>query len=189
MAIFQKAIMSFILVAGKKGITAPIYWMWAHLWYLIELQARTSGTGCAQIIKITGRPSQDKGTQGAFFLSSLLVEFLKLNRTQAQQVTDLLTGHCHVKGIFDGPICGRCCMETETASHILYECVALAKLRFYCLGKHFMKCSGKMCGARVALCAHLSYTYTHAHSVLLVVFIIHFCKRSDVYTTLRFLFR
>jgi hypothetical protein len=79
-------------------------------------------------------------------------------------------------------------METETASHILCECVALAKLRFYCLGKHFMKFSGKVCGARVALCA-LSYTYTHAHSVLLVVFIIHFCKISNVYTTLRFLFR
>jgi len=32
-------------------------------------------------------------------------------------------------------------METETASHILCECVALAELRFRRLGKHFMETS------------------------------------------------
>jgi hypothetical protein len=33
-------------------------------------------------------------------------------------------------------------METETASHILCECVALAELIFRRLGKHFMEPSG-----------------------------------------------
>jgi hypothetical protein len=30
-------------------------------------------------------------------------------------------------------------METETASHILCECVALAELRFRCLGNHVIE--------------------------------------------------
>jgi hypothetical protein len=30
-------------------------------------------------------------------------------------------------------------MERETASHIFCGCVALAELRFHCLGKHFME--------------------------------------------------
>jgi hypothetical protein len=34
--------------------------------------------------------------------------------------------------------CGSCHTQEETASHILSECVALAKLRFCQLGKHFM---------------------------------------------------
>jgi hypothetical protein len=56
----------------------------------------------------------------------------------------MLMGHCHLKGhlfklgISDSPICGRGHMETETASHILCEYVALDELRFSCLGKHFM---------------------------------------------------
>jgi hypothetical protein len=29
-------------------------------------------------------------------------------------------------------------METDIASHILCECVALGEIRFCCLGKHFM---------------------------------------------------
>jgi hypothetical protein len=37
----------------------------------------------------------------------------------------------------DSPICGRYHMTTETASHILCECVALAEFRFRRLGKHF----------------------------------------------------
>jgi hypothetical protein len=60
-------------------------------------------------------------------------------------MTGLLTGHCHLQGhlfklgTIDSPICERRHMETETASHILYECVALAELRFYRLCKHFME--------------------------------------------------
>jgi hypothetical protein len=52
------------------------------------------------------------------------VEFLKINRSKARQVTGLLTGHYDLRGhLFKlgigSPICGRCRMETETASHIL----------------------------------------------------------------------
>jgi hypothetical protein len=56
------------------------------------------------------------------------VKFLKLSRSQTRQVTGLLTGHCHLKGhlfklgIIDSP-CEKYHMETETASHILCECV------------------------------------------------------------------
>jgi hypothetical protein len=77
------------------------------------------------------------------------VEFLKINRFEARQVTGLSTGHCHLKGhifklgITDSPICGRCHTETdtvtETASHILHECVSLAELKLHCLGKYFME--------------------------------------------------
>jgi hypothetical protein len=82
------------------------------------------------------------------FLSKLsdkrTAEFLKLKRSQAQ-VKGLLTGHCHLKGhLFKpgtSPICGTCHMVTETATHILCECVALAGLTFHCLGKHSMEAS------------------------------------------------
>jgi hypothetical protein len=45
------------------------------------------------------------------------IEYLKLSRFQARQVTGLLTGHCHLKGhLFklgkaDNPICSRCHYE------------------------------------------------------------------------------
>jgi hypothetical protein len=41
--------------------------------------------------------------------------------------------------IRDSPIFGRCRMETETASHILCEFVALVGLRSRRIGKHFME--------------------------------------------------
>jgi hypothetical protein len=69
----------------------------------------------------------------SFLLSShLRGQFLKVNISQARQVTGLLTGHCHLKdhrfklGVINDLICGRCHMETETASHILCECVSIA---------------------------------------------------------------
>jgi hypothetical protein len=37
----------------------------------------------------------------------------------------------------DSSVCVRCYMATETASHILYDCVALAEFRFRRLGQHF----------------------------------------------------
>jgi hypothetical protein len=44
---------------------------------------------------------------------------------------------CNTGSSVDSPICGRCHTATETASHILCECVALAKFRFHRLGKYF----------------------------------------------------
>jgi hypothetical protein len=65
-----------------------------------------------------GSPPHDKDKQ-------------RVNRTQSLKGPGLQAG-C------DSPVCGRCHMETETASHILCECVALAGLRLRCLGKHFV---------------------------------------------------
>jgi hypothetical protein len=62
------------------------------------------------------------------FLSKLsaksTVEFLKFNRSQARQVTGLLTGHCHLKGHFfklgiaDNNFVRCTIKEREAASHI-----------------------------------------------------------------------
>jgi hypothetical protein len=72
-------------------------------------------------------------------------ELLKVSRVQIRQVTGLLTGHCLLRGhIFklwkvNNPICRRCYLQTETASHVLCECEALAETRFRYLGRHFLK--------------------------------------------------
>jgi hypothetical protein len=64
-----------------------------------------------------------------------------------RQVKGLLTGHCHLKGhlfkldLTDSPTCGRFHMKTQTASHILCECLTLAKLRFHCLSTHITELS------------------------------------------------
>jgi hypothetical protein len=61
-------------------------------------------------------------------------ELLKLSRFQIKQVTELLTGHCHLRGhLFklrkvNSPSCRRCYHETQTASHVLCDCEALAEL-------------------------------------------------------------
>jgi hypothetical protein len=44
---------------------------------------------------------------------------------------------CSTGSSTDSPICGRCHMATETASHIFCECVALAEFRFHRLRKHY----------------------------------------------------
>jgi hypothetical protein len=60
-------------------------------------------------------------------------------------MTGLLTGHCHLKGhlfklgLVNSPKCNRCKQASETASHVLCDCEALATLRFRHLGHHFMK--------------------------------------------------
>jgi hypothetical protein len=72
------------------------------------------------------------------------IEKLLVSKLPAKGIVEFL-GHCHLKGhifklgITDSPICGRCHTETETASHILHECVSLAELKLHCLGKHFME--------------------------------------------------
>jgi hypothetical protein len=72
-------------------------------------------------------------------------ELLKLNRNQLQWMTGLLTGHCHLKGhLFKMgltyiPTCERCLEKEESATHILCDCEAIAKLRFRHLGLYFME--------------------------------------------------
>jgi hypothetical protein len=72
-------------------------------------------------------------------------DLLKLNRDQLRWVVGLFTGHCHLKGLLfklgltDDPICGRCLEEDESATHILWDCEAVAYLRFCHLTQLFMK--------------------------------------------------
>jgi hypothetical protein len=68
-----------------------------------------------------------------------------MGRNQLRIRTGLLTGHCHLKGhlfklrLVNSPECNRCKQASETASHVLCDCEALATLRFRHLGRHFMK--------------------------------------------------
>jgi hypothetical protein len=48
-------------------------------------------------------------------------------------------GHFFKLGIIGSPTGGRYHIETQIASHILCECLALAELTFFPLGKHFME--------------------------------------------------
>jgi ribosomal protein S27AE len=68
-----------------------------------------------------------------------------LNRNQLRILTGLFTEHCHLTvhlfklGLIDSPECDRCKQASETASHVLGDCEALAAIRFSYLGYHFMK--------------------------------------------------
>jgi len=60
-------------------------------------------------------------------------------------MAELLTGHCHLKGhmfklgLVNSPEHESCKQAPETASDFLYDCVALATLRFRHLSCCFMK--------------------------------------------------
>jgi hypothetical protein len=45
-------------------------------------------------------------------------------------------------GLVNSPECDRCKQASETASHVLCDCEALATLRFRHLGHHFMEPGG-----------------------------------------------
>jgi len=67
---------------------------------------------------------------------TLTHEILKLSRNQIRTVTGLLTGHCalrkhlHKMGLFhEEPLCRLCNEDEESASHIIFECPALARWR------------------------------------------------------------
>jgi hypothetical protein len=72
-------------------------------------------------------------------------ELLNLNINQLRILTGLFRGHCHLKGhlfklgLEDSPECERCKQASETASHVLGDCEALAAIRFRYLRYHFMK--------------------------------------------------
>ena len=56
-----------------------------------------------------------------------------------------MTGHCHYKecifklGLVGSPGCDKCKQAPSTASHVLGNCMVLAKLKFQRLGHDFMK--------------------------------------------------
>jgi ribonuclease HI len=72
-------------------------------------------------------------------------ELPNLSRNQLRIMTGLLTGHRNFKGhlfkpgLINSPECQRCKQASETASHVLCDCEALATLRFRHLGHNFMK--------------------------------------------------
>jgi hypothetical protein len=72
-------------------------------------------------------------------------KLLNLSRNQLRVITGLLTGHCHLKGhllklgLVDSARCDGCKLASETASRVVFDCEALAILRFKHLGQHFMK--------------------------------------------------
>jgi len=74
-----------------------------------------------------------------------LEEQLSFSRNQPKVLMGLLTRHCHSNGhifelkLVDKPGCGRWKQASETASHVLRDCEALAVLRFRHLGQHFLK--------------------------------------------------
>jgi hypothetical protein len=75
-----------------------------------------------------------------------LDEHFKIYHTNFKYwVVELFTRQCHLKGhlfklgLTDDPTCERCLGETESATHILYDCEATAYLRFCHLGQFFME--------------------------------------------------
>jgi hypothetical protein len=72
-------------------------------------------------------------------------ELISLNRNQLRILTGLFTGHYHLKehlfklGLADSSECDRWKQASETASHVLGDCGALAAIRFRYLGYYFMK--------------------------------------------------
>jgi len=72
-------------------------------------------------------------------------EMLNQSRHQLKILIGLLTGHCHFKGhlfklrLVNSHKCDTCKHASETASHILCDCKALATLRYRHCGHHLMK--------------------------------------------------
>jgi hypothetical protein len=81
------------------------------------------------------RTQAGKGTHTGF-LANKRTKLLNLNGDQLRRLVRLLTGHCHLKGclfklgLVKSPRCERSLETTESATHILYECEAIACLRF-----------------------------------------------------------
>ena len=69
---------------------------------------------------------------------------LNQSRNQLRIFTGLLTGHCHLKGhlfklgLVNSHKCDTCKQASEMASHILHDCEALATLRYWHPGHHFI---------------------------------------------------
>jgi hypothetical protein len=63
-------------------------------------------------------------------------ELLNLSGNQLPIMIGLLIGHCHLKeqlcklGLVKSPECERCKQASETTTHVLCDCEALAVLRF-----------------------------------------------------------
>jgi hypothetical protein len=107
------------LCAGKQGLVHPLVRPEPACGISDRVSRRA---GCVESIRNTGSAPQDKDRHRASFLSSFPrgLEFLKLcfpgkaSKRPANRTWSLFK-----LVISDSRICGRCYMETETASHSL----------------------------------------------------------------------
>jgi hypothetical protein len=89
---------------------------------------------------IIGSPYIDKSRLRAFLKKNLYKKNWGIaqseSRNQLRIMAGLLTGHCHLKGhtfklgLVNSPKHDSCKQASEIASHFLYNCEALATLRF-----------------------------------------------------------
>jgi hypothetical protein len=132
---------------ARKWVAALVYITWTSVWYLWQsCRARRHGLDVQRATRLLAvHPLHDENAKS--FLSKIStersIEFLKLNTSQARQITGLLTGHCNLKrhlfkrSITDSPTSGRCHAETATASHIFCEFVGWDELRLRRIGERF----------------------------------------------------
>ncbi len=76
---------------------------------------------------------------------------LSMGRCTLRQVTGVITGHGNLRkhmqrmGVYDGPItCRKCGLHDETSDHLLFECEAVAGVRYATLGAHFPRSDGSL---------------------------------------------
>jgi hypothetical protein len=105
--------------------------------YLQRLSGGSSGTGRVGNTRSIGSPYTDKGRLKAFFKkpsAKKAHELLNQSRNQLRIMTGLLTEYCHLKGhlfklgLLNRPEYNGCKQASETASHVLCDCEALATL-------------------------------------------------------------
>ncbi|KAG8254171.1 hypothetical protein J6590_015056 [Homalodisca vitripennis] len=73
--------------------------------------------------------------------SRVASDLLSLNRLMSSRVIGLITGHGHLRkrlhtvGILqEGPLCGMCDEQNETAEHLLFVCPSIARERYAIFG-------------------------------------------------------
>jgi hypothetical protein len=97
--------------------------------------------------KSVGRPYVDTGSLRACLENPLKKNWgiAQSEEKQLRIMTGLLTGHFHLKGhlfkfgLINSPESDCCKQASDTYSHVLCDCEALATLRFRRLGCHFTK--------------------------------------------------
>jgi hypothetical protein len=88
-------------------------------------------------------------------------DLLKLNRVELRWIVGVLTGHCHLKGhlfklrLTVDSIREICLEQDESATHVLYDCEAIAHLWFHHLDQFFME-PGDYFDATISKVLHFS---------------------------------
>jgi hypothetical protein len=132
--------------AGKNRIWTSVHRTWTSLRHL-DWSFEESGQGLDEqkSQKTLGIHNWTQTGKGIY--TRIRKDLLKLNRDQLRWMVGLFKGHSHLKGhlfklgLTDDPTCERCLEEVESATLILYDCEAIAYLRFRHLGQFFMELS------------------------------------------------